>query len=307
MAQKDVNAVALGLGRTRAARSSGASDTADAVRLDDPTGVRRLVTDEDQFRLLVDAVEDHAIISLDVSGRVTGWNIGAQRIKGYEASEVLGRHFALFYSLDDIKRGKAQAELAAAREAGRFEEEAWRVRKGGERFWAHIILTAVHDPAGGLRGFAKITRDLTERQRARSAATHMKLAETLLEAAEKAKHEAEAAERRLVTLIGTMGDGYFTLNEEWRFSHVNASLAHLLGKSGRDLVGASFWDEVTDSVHSKFFKQLPSLLTGTAQVSFTEFHEPTNRWFAVRANRSEGKIAVFLRDVTTEHEGGAPV
>lgn len=253
---------------------------------------------------MVDAVEDYAIISLDGSGRVTGWNEGARRIKGYEASEVLGRHFALFYPLDDITRGKAQAELAVARQAGKFEEEAWRVRKGGERFWAHVILTAVRDPAGSLRGFAKVTRDLTERERGRTAVTSLTKAESLL-AAEKAKEEAEAAERRLVTLISTMSDGYFTLDEQWRFAYVNRSLARLLGKPGHDLLGTSFWDEVTDSVHSNFFKHLPNLLTGTPPVSFTEFHEPTGRWFSVRANRSEGKIVVFLRDVTAEHASAA--
>lgn len=293
------------LTRPRAGRRGRATATAETLA-DDTTGIRRLVTDEDQFRLLVDAVEDYAIIARDTSGRVTGWNSGAERIKGYDASEVLGRHFALFYPLDDIKRGKAQAELAAAREAGRCEEEAWRVRKGGDRFWAHVILTAVYDLAGGLHGFAKITRDLTERDRARSAAVNLKRAEDLLETEVAATREAEAAERRLVALISSMSDGYFTLDEEWRFSQVNNSLAPLFGKIGRDLLGTSFWDEVTDSIHSNFFKQLPSLLTGPTQVSFTEFHEPTRRWFAVRANPSEGKIVVFLRDVTAEHEGLAP-
>lgn len=301
MAKDDIESVAADLARTRNLRQRRMT-SADDLPADDPTGIRRLVTDEDQFRLLVEAVEDYAIISLDASGRVTGWNEGARRIKGYEASEVLGRHFALFYPLDDIKRGKAQAELAAAREAGRFEEEAWRVRKGGERFWARVILTAVRDPAGNLRGFAKVTCDLTERERARSGAASLTRAESLLEAAEKAKLEAEGAERRLLTLISTMSDGYFTLDEQWRFAHVNASLARLLGKPGRDLIGTSFWDEVTDSVHSNFFKHLPSLLTGTPQVGFTEFHEPTGRWFSVRANRSEGKIVVVLRDETAEHE-----
>lgn len=107
----------------------------------------------------------------------------------------------------------------------------------------------------------------------------------------------------MLTLISTMSDGYFTLDEQWRFVHVNASLAPLLGKARRNLLGTSFWDEVTDSVHSQFFKHLPSLFAGTPHVSFTEFHEPTQHWFAVRANRSEGKVVVFLRDATAEHVG----
>jgi PAS domain S-box-containing protein len=261
-----------------------------------------LVSDAEQLRLLTEAADDCAIISLDQSGRVTSWNDGARRVKRYEASEVIGRHFALFYTLDDIKHGKAQAELAAAREAGRFQEEAWRVRKGGEQFWARVALTAIHDTAGNLRGFTKVTRDLTLRERARAAEKRLQETQSLVEAADSSRREAQAAERRLLALIETMSDAYFTLDEQWRFEYVNASLARVLGKSREDLLGASFWDEVTDSVHSNFFTHLPSLLTGTPQVAFTELHAPTARWFAVRANRSEGRIAVMLRDVTAEQQ-----
>lgn len=148
-----------------------------------------------------------------------------------------------------------------------------------------------------------MTRDLSVRERASAAEEKVREARSLIEVADQARQDAQAAERRLLTLIETMSDGYFTLDEQWRFEYVNASLARLLGKATEDLIGASFWDEVTDSVHSNFFKHLPSL-TGTPQVSFTEFHAPTARWFSVRSNRSEGRIVVLLRDVTAEHESG---
>ena len=264
-----------------------------------------LVSDADQLRLLTESADDCAIITLDQSGRVTSWNDGARRVKRYEAGEVLGRHFALFYTLDDIKRGKAQAELAIAREAGRFEEEAWRVRKGGEQFWARVTLTVIHDADGSLRGFVKVTRDLTLRERARSAERRLQEMQSLVEVADSAKREAEAAEQRLLGMIETMSDAYCTLDEQWRFQYVNASLARLLGKTREYLMGASFWDEVTDSVHSNFFKHLPSLLTGTPHVAFTELHAPTARWLSVRASREEGHIALVLRDVTAEQESGS--
>ena len=269
-------------------------------RGDDHTGLLRLVTEEEQFRLLVAAVDDYAIISLDPSGRVTDWNEGARRIKGYEADEVLGRHFALFYPLDDIELGKAQAELAAARAAGVFTEEGWRVRKGGERFWAKVTLTVLRDESGGVRGFVKMTHDLTDRVRAREASAELARVRALLESAEEARHEAEAAERRMLSLVSTMSDGYCTLDEQWRFVYVNPSLARLLGTPDRDLVGASFWDEVTDSVHSNFFKQLPKLLTGTPEVEFLEHHARTGRWLSVRAHRSGDGMVVFVRDATAE-------
>lgn len=256
---------------------------------------------EQRFRLLVDSITDYAIFMLDPSGRVATWNEGARRIKGYEAREVIGRHFALFYPLEDIERGKAQAELAVARTEGVFTEEGWRVRKGGERFWAKVTLTALRDESGTIRGFAKMTHDLTDRVRAREASAELARVRALLESAEEARHEAETAERRMLSLVDAMSDGYCTLDEQWRFVYANPSLARMLGAPDRDLVGASFWDEVTDSVHSNFFRQLPKLLTGTSQVEFVEQHARTGRWFAVRAHLSGDRMVVFLRDATAEH------
>jgi len=266
----------------------------------DPTTTGPMITDEDQFRLLVAAVEDYAIITLDASGRVTSWNDGARRVKGYQANEVLGRHFALFYPLEDIERGKAQAELSAARESGHYEEEGWRVRKGGERFWARVSLTVLRDESGAVRGFAKVTRDLTQRERTRIAVAQLATVEGQLQVADAARVEAEQKARHLLALVDAMSDGYCTIDEQWRFTSANASLARLLGTPGRDLVGASFWDEVTDSIHSKFFRYLPQLLTGQRLAEFTELHAPTRRWFSVRAERTEHGIAMLLRDVTTE-------
>jgi PAS domain S-box-containing protein len=119
---------------------------------------------EERFRLLVDGVQDYAIYMLSPEGMITSWNLGARRIKGYEASEVIGSHFSRFYSSDDIALGKPWGELAIAKEHGRAEEEGWRVRKDGSRFWARVVVTALHDSAGLLCGFAKVTQDLTQRR-----------------------------------------------------------------------------------------------------------------------------------------------
>ncbi|HVV50715.1 MAG TPA: ATP-binding protein, partial [Polyangia bacterium] len=118
-----------------------------------------------RFRLLVDSVRDYAIFMLDPSGNVMTWNEGAKRIKGYEAGEIIGQHFSRFYEDDVVRTGKCQQELEAAARDGRFEDEGWRVRKDGSRFWANVIITALRDRTGNLVGFAKVTRDLTERRR----------------------------------------------------------------------------------------------------------------------------------------------
>jgi len=126
---------------------------------------------EERFRLLVDGVHDYAIYMLSPDGIVSSWNSGAHRIKGYGASEVIGSHFSKFYSADDIKEGKPWIELAIARETGRAEDEGWRVRKDGSRFWARVVVTALRNPDGTLRGFAKVTQDLTYRRQAEALAT----------------------------------------------------------------------------------------------------------------------------------------
>lgn len=120
---------------------------------------------EQRFRLLVEAVEDYAIFMLDPGGHVATWNAGAQRSKGWTADEVIGRHFRLFYPPEVAERRHPEHELAVALREGHYEEEGWRLRKDGTRFWANVVITAVHDPAGRHVGFAKVTRDTSERRR----------------------------------------------------------------------------------------------------------------------------------------------
>ena len=118
---------------------------------------------EERFRLLVQGVADYAIYMLDIDGRVSNWNAGARRIKGYTADEIVGEHFSRFYTPEDREAGEPARALEIARSEGRYEREAQRVRKNGERFWASVVIDAIHDDGGELIGFAKITRDITER------------------------------------------------------------------------------------------------------------------------------------------------
>jgi PAS domain S-box-containing protein len=124
----------------------------------------RLQTTEEMFKLLVSRVVDYAIFMLDPRGNVVTWNKGAERIKGYSSSEIVGRHFSRFYPAEDRRAGKPDRHLEAAARAGSVESEGWRIRKDGSRFWADVVITRLLDDAGTLRGFAKVTRDITVRR-----------------------------------------------------------------------------------------------------------------------------------------------
>ncbi len=131
---------------------------------------------EESFRLMVESVTDYAIVMLDPEGRVVSWNTGAERIQGYHAEEIVGQHFSRFYPGEDVINGKVQRDLEAVIANGRFEDEGWRVRKDGSSFWANVVYTAIRDQLGNLRGFAKLTRDLTERRQVEAALTDAKSA-----------------------------------------------------------------------------------------------------------------------------------
>jgi PAS domain S-box-containing protein len=124
---------------------------------------------EQRFRVLVEAVRDYAIFMLDPQGNISTWNVGAERIKGYTASEIIGQHFSRFYPPEDIQAGKPALELEIAVREGRVEDEGWRLRKDGSKFWASVVITALRDESGNLIGFAKVTRDITERLLAQRA------------------------------------------------------------------------------------------------------------------------------------------
>jgi PAS domain S-box-containing protein len=137
----------------------------DAAGIANPSPGDVLRHGEEQLRLLVEAVQDYAIFMLDPSGNVATWNYGAERLKGYGAAEVIGRNCSVFYPTGDVEAGQPSRELATAVREGRYEGDAWRVRKDGSRFWANVVITAVRDAVGALVGFAKVTRDITERHR----------------------------------------------------------------------------------------------------------------------------------------------
>ncbi|HMJ10755.1 MAG TPA: PAS domain S-box protein, partial [Polyangiaceae bacterium] len=150
---------------------------------------------EERFRLLVESVNEYAIYMLDPTGRVTTWNAGAERMKGYKTAEIIGRHFSTFFPPEDIANDRPARELEVARDEGRFEDEGWRVAKSGHRFWANVVVTTLRDARGELIGFAKITRDLTARRLAEETARNLLREQTARAVAESLATRAEEANR----------------------------------------------------------------------------------------------------------------
>jgi len=135
---------------------------------------RTLRDSEERFRLLVEGVQEYAIFHLDPTGHVVSWNVGAERLKGYTSKEIIGKHFSVFYPQEDLMNDKPQNILAEATRHGQSQDEGWRIRKDGSRFWASVVITALRDPHGNLLGFAKLTRDTTEEREKENALTKAK-------------------------------------------------------------------------------------------------------------------------------------
>jgi len=179
------------------------------------------LTDGERYRLLIDAVTDYAIYMLDANGIVTSWNPGAQRFKGYMASEILGSHFSRFYSEEDRRAGLPLRALETAAREGKFENEGWRIRKDGTRFWAHVVIDPIRAPSGRLVGFAKITRDLTERK-----------------AAEELLRQSEEQFRILVQ--GVTDYAIYMLDPHGRITNWNPGAQRIKGYRPEEIIGEHF-------------------------------------------------------------------
>ncbi|WP_410635668.1 PAS domain S-box protein [Amycolatopsis sp. cmx-4-83] len=177
--------------------------------------------DDDRFRLLVQGVLDYAIFMLDPQGRISSWNAGAERIKGYRADEIIGQHFSVFYPAEDVAAGKPAKELEVAAAEGRLEDEGWRIREDGTRFWANVVITALYDDRGELKGFGKVTRDVSDRR-----------------AAEVALRESEERFRLLVQSV--VDYAIFVLDPQGRISSWNAGAERIKGYRVEEIIGQHF-------------------------------------------------------------------
>lgn len=193
----------------------------------DQTSVDPVVAEDERYRILVEGITDYAVYMLDPQGNIVSWNAGAQRFKGYERSEIIGRHFSQFYTDDDRQADLPARALRIAATEGKFEQEGWRVRKDGSRMWAHVVIDPIPDRSGNLVGFAKITRDLTERR-----------------AAQDALRESEQRFRLLVQSVTDYA--LYMLNPEGNVTSWNVGAERIKGYSPDEIIGKHFSTFYTD-------------------------------------------------------------
>jgi len=265
-----------------------------AERQDDPAGLRAA---QQRFDLTVASIKDYAIFMLDPTGRVASWNDGARLIKGYAAEEIVGKDFSIFYPPDAIAKGKPRALLEQARSHGRVEDEGWRVRKDGSRFWADVVITATGDGDGRPQGFVKVTRDLTASRRA---------AEQLRE-----------SEESLAATLYSIGDGVLAADERGRVTRINPVAERLTGWSEAEAIGHSL-EEVFNIINEQTRAKAPNplervlkegVVVGLANHTALISRDGTERPIADSGapirdaqGTTRGAVLVF-RDVSKERDG----
>ncbi len=230
------------------------------------------------FRLMVDAVVDYAFFMLDPEGRVATWNSGAERIKGYTADEIIGRHFSAFYPPESVATGLPEIELAGARAHGRFEDEGWRVRKDGARIWANVIITPVRDIQGGLIGYAKVTRDLTERR------------------AEEDR-KIRQAYRRLNAVMDAGSDGILQIGHDWKILYGNRKAAERLLDFK---VGGDLWECFPALLGTHVERTLRRAMRDRVNTVYDNHYAPYDMWYRSRAFPTEDGISIFFTDITSQ-------
>src|SRR5919112_1196062 len=238
---------------------------------------------EERFRLLVEGVKDYAIFMLDPEGYITTWNEGAKRIKGYEAEEIVGEHFSIFYTEEDVEREHPDEELRIAEAHGSYEEEGIRVRKDGSTFWASVLITALRDEEGELRGFAKVTRDITARKEA--------------EERERFLVREAAALERATDILESISDAFYAVDREWRFTYVNGKAEELWGRTREDLLGKNVWEEFPEAADHESYRRIKHAMEEGVTTEF-ETRLAGGAWVAGRAYPSREGLSVYFRDET---------
>ena len=226
------------------------------------TQTSALQASEQRFHHLVDAVTDYAIFMLDASGNVATWNVGAQKTKGYTADEIIGRHFSVFYTPEDRAAGKPKRVLDTVRREGRYEEEGWRVRKDGSRFWASVVITALTGPKGEVVGFAKVTRDLTARRAAEEN-------ERALAREQAGRARAEEERLRFLTLLEQVpATVNFFRGPDLVFEFAHPRTLELLG--ARDVVGKPLLEAMPEQRGRPYFTRLKHVYESGHAITETE-------------------------------------
>jgi len=250
-----------------------------------PRRTREILPESEEiFRLLVDGVRDYAIFMLDAKGRVSTWNSGARRIKGYERSEIVGEHFSVFYTREDVQSGRPEEVLRLAASGGQYEEEGLRLRKDGTTFWANVVITALRDGKGHLRGFAKVTRDITDRKES--------------EERERLLVREQAARERATDILESISDAFYAVDEQWRFTYVNGKAEELWDRSREELLGKDVWKEFPGLVDAEAYRQIRRAMEEGVTTEFKTRLSRRGAWVAGRAYPSREGLSVYFREIT---------
>jgi PAS domain S-box-containing protein len=268
----------------------------------------------EQLRLLVQGTSDYAIFMLDPEGRILTWNAGAERLKGYRADEIIGQHFSRFYPPDAIARAWPQHELRVARSEGRFEDEGWRVRKDGTRFWANVVITALRDDGGHLRGFGKVTRDMTERKKAEESARRLVEESAARRAAEEnariiqmQREALSQSEQRTRIVLESITDAFFAVDRDWRFTYVNPQAERLLDRKPGDLLGQDMWEVYPGLIGSEFELAYRRVAAERVTLWVTAFYPDHERWYEVHVYPATDGISIYFQDVSERKRAEAEV
>ena len=239
----------------------------------------QLLETEHSFRILVEGVTDYAVFLLDRKGYITSWNPGAERIKGYSASEIIGQHFSRFYSEEERRKGIPQAAIEIAARLGKYEAEGWRIRKDGSAFWATVVIDAIRDKNGQLIGFAKVTRDVTERKKAEDA---------LVESEQMAR-----------AVIDKAFDGFAQMDKTGVIVEWNSAAQTIFGWSREEAIGSTLGSLiVAPSDQPRYRQEIDRLRRGGENAA------TSSRWQIKAAHRSGHSLSIELAITTLERRGG---
>jgi len=257
-----------------------------AIAIENAKMLEELKKSEENFRLLVEGVKEYAIFMLDPEGHIISWNSGAELIKGYKAEEIIGKHSSCFYLEKDIKAGKPEQHLKAALKDGVIKCEGWRVRKDGSKFWANVIITALRDKNGNLRGFSKITHDITEQK--------------------QAWEELRKSETNYRLLFDSSGTNNWVVSSDGKILMINKNAASLVGGKPKDFIGKSVYELDSKQDAENYIKRFREVIKSGKTKEY-EYHVqlPTgNYWISavispvLEQNGTCNKVLIASRDIT---------
>ncbi|WP_126661086.1 PAS domain-containing sensor histidine kinase [Haloterrigena salifodinae] len=255
-------------------------------------GMDRQNPDSEQLSAFVREVKDYAIFMLDPEGTVVSWNEGAKRIKGYSAGEIIGQHFSAFYTKDDIATDVPEQNLERAAAEGRVEDEGWRIRKDGSRFWANVTITAIRDN-GELQGFTKVTRDMTERR---------EYEQQLEKQADQLERRRTELEQELDEVFERIDDAFYALDDEFRYEYVNEHAEEHFGEPAGKLIGQKPWKVLGVDKSDPIFERFDEALATQEPLRFKRYSEPLGIWAMIRIYPSESGLSVYFEDITQRKE-----